>query len=72
MHNQQISFQVFFMAETEVDRHWTFKAEDFSYPYLIFQGIHPVINGATMHFNPGLPLAVAREKPDWVFLQPIP
>ena len=63
-----IRFKVLFMAESEKDRHWTFKPEDFKYPYQILPGIHPRVKSATLHYNPSILFAVARTKPDWLIM----
>lgn len=70
----EIDFKVWFMAETEPTRYWTFNDSDFMFPYKIFKGIHPTFKKVSYHFNIGVLTQLLKEKPDviiiggaWVF-----
>jgi len=58
------TFGVWLMAESERGRHWQVRREEFAFPYRFFRGLHPRICGATLHFNPGIPLVAGATQPN--------
>lgn len=59
-----IEFEVWFMARNEKNRNWNIDYSSIKFNYKIWPGIHPAIGGFFAHFNPGLLLALKREKYD--------
>lgn len=59
-----IEFEVWFLAENEKNRNWKIDYSSIQFNYRIWGGIHPIIGGFYAHFNPGLLLALKREKYD--------
>lgn len=52
--NQNIDFEVMFMAENEPGRDWNVNKDDMHFKYKIWPGFHPTIMSMFAHFNPSL------------------
>lgn len=59
-----LAYEVWYMAPSEHDRHWTFAPDDLDHPHRIWPGRHPVVAGTDMHLNPSLLLAAVRDPAD--------
>lgn len=60
--------EVFFMAETEPGRHWTFNREDWEFEYRFAPGLHPALSQRVFHFNPGFVADLTLRPPTWLLM----
>jgi glycosyltransferase involved in cell wall biosynthesis len=63
-----LDFDVLYMAWTEPDRHWRFRAEELAYPHRVFAGLHPRVRGIDLHANPSLLWRLRRTPRDVVIV----
>jgi len=57
-------FEVWFMARSELGRHWSFDRSDFQFPHEFLLGRQFAIGSATLHWNRGISEALRHGRPD--------
>jgi glycosyltransferase involved in cell wall biosynthesis len=45
------TFEVWFMADSELNRCWTFAHSEFSFPHRFLSGVHPTLGSQSLHIN---------------------
>ena len=64
-----VDFHVHFMAHTHHDRrHWRVDSEDIPFSHTFWRDVGPFIRGMKWHFNPGLVVALAKQRTDYLLL----
>lgn len=63
-----IHLEVFFMAETEPGRHWTFNREEWQFKSRFAAGFHPAVAQRIFHFNPAHIWDLAARPPTWLLM----
>lgn len=57
-------FEVWFMADSEPNRRWTFVDSEFSFPHRVLSGVHPALGSQSLHINIGLLNRLLQHRPD--------
>jgi glycosyltransferase involved in cell wall biosynthesis len=57
-------FEVWFMARSEPNRHWTFRESDFDFPHRFLRGLRWNAAGTSWHLNAEVVPAILRTRPE--------
>jgi glycosyltransferase involved in cell wall biosynthesis len=58
------TFEVWFMADSEPNRCWTFADSDFSFPHRFLSGVHPTLGSQSLHISLEVLTRLHQHRPD--------